>query len=63
MLQTLRNAWKVIDLRKKLFASAIIKFTINFIQRLFLVTLEKDGMQNEAEKNGPTPYEEALKEI
>ncbi|MBQ8448714.1 MAG: DNA-directed RNA polymerase subunit beta, partial [Clostridia bacterium] len=28
-----------------------------------LITLEKDGMQNEAEKNGTTPYEEALKEI
>ena len=28
-----------------------------------LVTLEKDGMQAEAEKNGTTPYEEALKEI
>jgi len=28
-----------------------------------LVTLDKDGMQNEAEKNGTTPYEEALKEI
>ena len=28
-----------------------------------LATLEKDGMQNEAEKNGTTPYEEALKEI
>ena len=26
-------------------------------------TLEKDGMQAEAEKNGTTPYEEALKEI
>ena len=26
-----------------------------------LVTLDKDGMQNEAEKNGTTPYEEALK--
>ena len=28
-----------------------------------LATLEKDGMQAEAEKNGTTPYEEALKEI
>ncbi len=28
-----------------------------------VTTLEKDGMQNEAEKNGTTPYEEALKEI
>ena len=28
-----------------------------------LATLEKDGMQNEADKNGTSPYEEALKEI
>ena len=28
-----------------------------------LNTLDKDGMQGEAEKNGTTPYEEALKEI